>query len=102
MYGAIELVIGRIVRIYLVDRESIAEREASLSGDVHFGLQHGPFLSMALNLLNDSNKSPKWHAYLHSEDVEAYYPDIVLDKVTSEDWRSQKDKCYKENGGLYA
>lgn len=83
--------------LYLIDRESIEERETSISGDVHFSLRHGPILSMTLNLLNDINKNPKWHTYLHSEDVGYYYPDIVMDKETLEDRLSQKDKQYIKN-----
>ena len=82
--------------LYLIDRESIDERETSVSGDVHFSLRHGPILSMTLNLLNDVNKNPKWHAYLHSEDVAGVWPDLVLDKKTPEDRLSKKDKEYIE------
>jgi hypothetical protein len=39
--------------LYLIDRESIKERDTSVSGDAYFSLPHGPILSATKNLLDD-------------------------------------------------
>lgn len=39
--------------LYLIDRESINERDSSVSGDVFFSMPHGPVLSQTLNLCYD-------------------------------------------------
>ena len=43
--------------LYLIDREAIAERDTSVSGDIFFSMKHGPVLSLTLNMLNDLNGS---------------------------------------------
>ena len=86
--------------LYLIDRESIKERDSSVSMDIHFSLPHGPILSATLNMLDDldvnsdnSCSCNSWSEYLKSE-PSMYYPDIVLKKKTPDDRLSAKDKEY--------
>jgi uncharacterized phage-associated protein len=89
--------------LYLIDRESIAERDTSISGDVYYSLPHGPILSVTKNLLDDlktenadennllkdflkSIKNPKYNKIY----------DIVLKEVPEYDLLSEKDKEYIE------
>jgi hypothetical protein len=81
--------------LYLIDRESITERDSSISEDSYFSLPHGPVLSFTLNMLNDLslNSDNPWAIYLKSEHAR-YYHNIILFKETPEDRLSKKDKSY--------
>jgi hypothetical protein len=83
--------------LYLIDRESIKERDASVSGDVYFSLPHGPILSATLNLLNDIKMDKKNPFAEFLERAEAkYYFDVVLKTTPEYDHLSEKDIEYIE------
>lgn len=79
--------------LYLIDRESIDERDVSLSGDVFYSMPHGPVLSNTLNMLYELTHN-SWGKYL--ETIEAkYHDDIQIKKnITKFDRLSVKDKEY--------
>jgi uncharacterized phage-associated protein len=84
-----------IKELYMADRESIKERESSISGDVYFSMKHGPVLSQTLNLLNDSEEWSDYFEHIATKD----YDDLILtDKAsrTELDRLSEKDKEYLE------
>ena len=78
--------------LYLIDRDSIAERNTSVSGDVFFSMPHGPVLSQTLNMLNDLDNN-NWGDYLEAADT-PYYPDIKIKRNIDFDRLSKKDKDY--------
>lgn len=78
--------------LYLIDRESIKERDTSVSGDVFFSMPHGPVLSQTLNLCNDLPNN-SWAEYLE-QIIAPYYPDIAIKKTLEPDLLSEKDKDY--------
>ena len=78
--------------LYLVDRESIDERDTSVSGDVFYSMPHGPVLSQTLNMLTDLVNN-KWGDYLDAVDAK-YYPDIQIKQKLDLDRLSNKDKSY--------
>lgn len=78
--------------LYLIDREAIAERDTSVSGDTFFSMKHGPVLSLTLNMLNDLSGSG-WSEWLESRPAR-YYNDIVAKKETEFFLLSEKDKEY--------
>lgn len=78
--------------LYLIDRESIKERDTSVSGDVFFSMPHGPVLSQTLNLCYDLPNN-SWAEYLEKI-VVPYYPDISVKKMIDLDLLSEKDKDY--------
>lgn len=78
--------------LYLIDREAIAERDTSVSGDIFFSMKHGPVLSLTLNMLNDLNGS-EWGEWLESLPAK-YYNDIAAKKETEFSLLSEKDKEY--------
>ncbi|MDR2100115.1 MAG: SocA family protein [Campylobacteraceae bacterium] len=89
--------------LYLIDRESIAERDTSISGDVYFSLPHGPVLSATKNLLDDlklgkTDRHNPLNDFLDAEKSNRYNNiyDIVLKKVPEYDLLSEKDKEYIE------
>jgi hypothetical protein len=87
-----------IKELYLIDRESIDQRDTSISGDVYFSLPHGPVLSATLNLLNDldkDNRDNPFADFLETKQAQ-YYPDIVLKNNPGDDYLSIKDKQYIE------
>ena len=53
--------------LYLIDRESIKERDSSVSGDVFFSMRHGPVLSYTLNMLNNLEQT-EWKDSLGKKD----------------------------------
>lgn len=78
--------------LYLIDRESIKERDSSISGDEFFSLRHGPVLSYTLNMLNNLEQT-EWKNKLEKKEHQ-YYPIIKkLDQVDY-DLLSDKDKDY--------
>lgn len=80
--------------LYLIDRESISERNCSVSGDTYYNMKHGPVLSGTYNNLNElDRKVNSWDAYLKTSPCE-YYPNIILTEYPGDDWLSQKDKEY--------
>lgn len=83
--------------LYLIDRESINERDTSISGDVFYSMPHGPVLSMTLNNLYELGCSDNndWSKYLGKENAE-YHPDIVLKEQSDTLLLSKKDKAYIE------
>lgn len=78
--------------LYLADRASISERDASISGDNFVSMPHGPVLSNTLNLLNDIPNNI-WSEYLDKVDVRYYY-DVQIRKPMSFDRLSRKDMQY--------
>lgn len=80
--------------LYLIDRESIDERDTSVSGDVFYSMSHGPILSQTLNMLNDLMNN-NWGQCLESVTA-PYYPDIQIKNSISVnlDRLSIKDKSY--------
>lgn len=78
--------------LYLIDRESIDERDTSISGDLFFSMPHGPVLSQTLNLLNDLDNN-NWGDYLQAVPAR-YYPDIIVREDINFDRLSVKDKQY--------
>lgn len=78
--------------LYLIDRESIKERDTSVSGDVFFSMPHGPVLSQTLNLCYDLPNNG-WAEYLE-QIIAPYYPDISVKKMIEPDLLSEKDKEY--------
>lgn len=75
--------------LYLADRSSIEERDTSISGDIFVSMDHGPVLSMTLNLIRDGALGE----YFEQSD-NMYFPDIVLKKSAGDDLLSIKDKEY--------
>ena len=80
--------------LYLIDRESINERDSSVSGDVFFSMPHGPVLSQTLNLCYDLPNN-KWSEFL-DKIANQYHPDIAVKKMIKTDLLSPKDKEYIE------
>lgn len=78
--------------LYLIDRESIKERDSSVSGDVFFSMRHGPVLSYTLNMLNNLEQT-EWKDSLGKKD-HIYYPMIQQTAQTEYDLLSEKDKDY--------
>ncbi|MDR1007064.1 MAG: SocA family protein [Campylobacteraceae bacterium] len=89
--------------LYLIDRESIAERDTSITGDVYYSLPHGPVLSATKNLLDDlksddideSNPLKDFLQFIKNPKYNRIY-DIVLEKAPEYDLLSEKDKEYIE------
>jgi uncharacterized phage-associated protein len=89
--------------LYLIDRESIAERDTSISGDVYYSLPHGPVLSATKNLLDDlksddideSNPLKDFFKFIKNPKYNKIY-DIVLKEAPEYDLLSEKDKEYIE------
>ena len=78
--------------LYLIDREAIAERDTSVSGDTFFSMKHGPVLSLTLNMLNDL-QAAGWNDWLESQPAK-YYNDIIVKKDIELSLLSEKDKEY--------
>lgn len=78
--------------LYLIDREAISERDTSVSGDTFFSMNHGPVLSLTLNMLNDLSAAG-WDEWLKSCPTK-YYDDIVATKEIELSLLSEKDKEY--------
>lgn len=78
--------------LYLIDRESIKERDTSVSGDIFFSLKHGPILSQTLNMCYDLPNN-EWADYLDNISAR-YYRDIAVKKMVELDLLSEKDKEY--------
>jgi hypothetical protein len=79
--------------MYLADRESIKEREYSISGDTYFSMSNGPVLSNTLNMLTDKTEWNDFFEWIPTGD----YDDIALKKDASQlkfDMMSEKDKKY--------
>ena len=77
--------------LYLIDRESIKERNTSLSGDEFFSLPHGPVLSKTLNMINDIADGNPW-----SEFLSLTGHDIELVKTAGTGRLSRNDRKYIE------
>ena len=80
--------------LYLIDRESINERDVSVSGDVFCSMPHGPVLSTTLGMLYELTKN-NWGYNLESVEAK-YYPDIQIKKGISYNRLSVKDRKYIE------
>lgn len=78
--------------LYLADRESIKERDTSISGDTFFSMPHGPVLSQTLNLCYDLPNN-EWATFL-DKIAASYYPDIAIKKMIEPDLLSEKEKAY--------
>ena len=78
--------------LYLIDRESIKERDSSVSGDEFFSLRHGPVLSYTLNMLNNLEQT-EWKNKLEKKE-HRYYPIIKKLGQVDYDLLSDKDKDY--------
>lgn len=79
-----------IKELYLADRESINERDFSISGDDFFSMKNGPILSATLHILNDKDD---WKDTLKKEPTK-HYDDISLKKEVETDLLSENDKKY--------
>lgn len=80
--------------LYLIDRESIKERDSFVSGDEFFSLRHGPVLSYTLNMLNNLEQT-EWKDMLGKKD-HSYYSIIQKLAQVDYDLLSEKDKEYIE------
>ncbi len=78
--------------LYLADRESIKERDTSISGDDFCSMPHGPVLSRTLNVCYDLPNNA-WAEYLDKIST-VYHPDIAIRKMIDVDLLSNKDKEY--------
>lgn len=78
--------------LYLADRESMKERDTSISGDIFSSMPHGPVLSQTLNVCNDLPNNG-WAEYLDKISTR-YHPDIAVKKMIDTDLLSEKDKEY--------
>lgn len=78
--------------LYLIDRESIKERDSSVSGDEFFSMRHGPVLSYTLNMLNNLEQT-EWKDKLEKKD-DQYFPIIKKLGQVDYDLLSDKDKDY--------
>lgn len=81
--------------LYLIDRASIAERDASVSGDIFVSMPHGPVLSQTLNMLYDIPHND-WSKYLDKIESK-YFPDIQMKQSMEFDRLSLKDIQYIRN-----
>lgn len=86
--------------LYLIDRESIAERETSISGDIYYSLDHGPILSFTKNHLddlkmNEYGKDNPFKGYLaRAKEKSGKYFDVVLKRSPEYGDLSEKDMEY--------
>jgi hypothetical protein len=82
-----------MLEMYLIDRESIAEREVSVSGDTYYSLDCAPVLGFTKNLLDGlENKDNPFGEYLVSEKFGKY--SIILNKPPGCGDLSEKDMEY--------
>ncbi len=80
--------------LYLIDRESIKERDSSVSGDEFFSLRYGPVLSYTLNMLKDLKES-EWDGFLKRKG-NTYYAKNLQSTDDDYDLLSEKDRQYIE------
>ncbi len=78
--------------LYLIDRESMGERESSVSGDEFFFLRHGPVLSFTLNILETLEES-EWGDFLERKG-NTFLPKSSKSSSDDFDLLSEKEKAY--------